>query len=119
MAQAAVQTYGISVSSACAAFAINPTCYRYKAKLSEENERVADWLIRLTANQRNWGFGLCFFIPAQRQRIWLESQTRLSDISGVGVEFTHKTQKAAYQGKARATVSAQGNQRSLVDGFYA
>jgi len=29
-------------------------------KLSEENERVADWLIRLTANQRNWGFGLCF-----------------------------------------------------------
>jgi len=24
------------------------------------NERIADWLIRLTDNQLNWGFGLCF-----------------------------------------------------------
>jgi len=60
MARAAVQASGISVSSACAVFGISSTCYRYKAKLSEENERVANWLIRLTANQRNWGFGLCF-----------------------------------------------------------
>ena len=60
MAQAAVQKHGISVSNACAVFAVSATCYRYKAKLSAENVRVADWLIRLTANQRNWGFGLCF-----------------------------------------------------------
>ncbi|SDX70693.1 hypothetical protein SAMN04515617_10629 [Collimonas sp. OK242] len=44
MAQAAVQAHGISVSSACATFAISQTCYHYKAKLSEDNERVADWL---------------------------------------------------------------------------
>ena len=25
-----------------------------------ENLRIADWLTRLTYNQRNWGFGLCF-----------------------------------------------------------
>ena len=25
-----------------------------------ENERIADWLIRLTDNQRNWGFWLCY-----------------------------------------------------------
>jgi putative transposase len=24
------------------------------------NSEIADWLIRLAANQRNWGFGLCF-----------------------------------------------------------
>src|SRR5450830_1021748 len=60
MAQAAVQKHGISVNNACAVFAVSATCYHYKAKLSEENVRVADWLIRLTANQRNWGFGLCF-----------------------------------------------------------
>jgi putative transposase len=24
------------------------------------NDEIADWLIRLTTNQRNWGFGLCF-----------------------------------------------------------
>lgn len=28
--------------------------------LSDENEEIADWLERLTANKRNWGFGLCF-----------------------------------------------------------
>lgn len=34
--------------------------YRYEPKLDEENTKIADWLIRLTDNQRNWGFGLCF-----------------------------------------------------------
>ncbi|KKN80843.1 hypothetical protein LCGC14_0325070 [marine sediment metagenome] len=28
--------------------------------LSDENEEIADWLERLTAYKRNWGFGLCF-----------------------------------------------------------
>ncbi len=28
--------------------------------MSDENAEIADWLIRLTDNQRNWGFGLCF-----------------------------------------------------------
>ena len=32
----------------------------FLAKLSEENEIIADWLIRLTHNQKNWGFGLCY-----------------------------------------------------------
>jgi putative transposase len=34
--------------------------YRYELKLSGENERIADWPVRLTHNQRNWGFGLCY-----------------------------------------------------------
>ena len=29
-------------------------------KLSGENAEIADWLVRLTYNQKNWGFGLCF-----------------------------------------------------------
>jgi putative transposase len=28
--------------------------------LSDENEEIAGWLERLTANKRSWGFGLCF-----------------------------------------------------------
>ena len=28
--------------------------------MNDENEEIADWLERLTANKRNWGFGLCF-----------------------------------------------------------
>lgn len=60
MAKQAVLRYGMSIRLACAAFGVSQTCYRYQAKQSEENEAIADWLIRLTHNQRDWGFGLCF-----------------------------------------------------------
>ena len=33
---------------------------RYSPVLNDENEEIADWLERLTANKRSWGFGLCF-----------------------------------------------------------
>ena len=29
-------------------------------KLKAENDEIADWLLRLTDNHRNWGFGLCY-----------------------------------------------------------
>lgn len=60
MAKKAVSDRGLSIRVACSAFGISETCYRYQAKLSTENAEIADWLIRLTHNQRNWGFGLCF-----------------------------------------------------------
>jgi putative transposase len=60
MAQQAVHERGLSVRLACQAFGISETCYRYQPKLSDENAAIADWLIRLTYNQKNWGFGLCF-----------------------------------------------------------
>ena len=60
MAKEAVSQKRLSILQACTAFRISATCYRYKAKLSAENELIADCLIRLTHNQRNWGFGLCF-----------------------------------------------------------
>ena len=31
-----------------------------QAKFSDRNAEIADWLLRLTAWQRDWGFGLCF-----------------------------------------------------------
>lgn len=60
MAKHTVQEKNVSIRLACIAFVISETCYRYQAKLSSENAEIADWLIRLTHNQRNWGFGLCF-----------------------------------------------------------
>lgn len=60
VAQAVVRTRRISIRIACAAIGISETCYRFQPKLNEENDLIADWLIRLTASQRNWGFGLCF-----------------------------------------------------------
>jgi putative transposase len=66
MAQWAVHHKAASIRLACQAFGISQACYRYQAKLSSENSEIADWLIRLTANQRNWGFGLCFLPSWQR-----------------------------------------------------
>lgn len=60
VAKDAVEQREVSIRLACAAVGISETCYRYKAKLSSENAEIADWLTRLTDNQRNWGFGLCF-----------------------------------------------------------
>ena len=45
---------------ACWLFSISETCYRYQLKLNNENAVISDWLLRLTKNNRNWGFGLCY-----------------------------------------------------------
>ena len=60
MAEEVVKGKRLNIRQACEAFSISQTCYRYEPKLSCENALIADWLVRLTNNQRNWGFGLCF-----------------------------------------------------------
>lgn len=61
LAQKAVKDKAISIAFACALFGLSQTCYRYRAKLSDENAEIADWLQRLTTTHRNWGFGMCFY----------------------------------------------------------
>jgi putative transposase len=56
----AIQNHDVSISFACRTFGVSETCYRYQPKLSIDNEKIADLLLGLTQNQRNWGFGLCF-----------------------------------------------------------
>lgn len=60
MAKEVVAARGVPVKLACAAFGVSEACYRYQPTLATENEEIADHLVRLTHNQRNWGFGLCF-----------------------------------------------------------
>lgn len=60
MAKRAVESKGVSIELACKAFKISESCYRYERKLNEENKKVEDWLLRLTDNNRNWCFGLCY-----------------------------------------------------------
>ena len=50
----------ISIRLACSIFGISETCYRYEGIRNAENERIADWLLRLTHAHKRWGFGLCF-----------------------------------------------------------
>lgn len=71
MATWAVKTKGRSIRRACELFGVSQTCYRYKPKLSDQNEQIADWLLRLTHNQRNWGFGLCYlFLRNVKGFVW-------------------------------------------------
>ena len=60
MAGKAVALRGVSIALACRTFGVSETCYRYSAKLNEENEQIADLLIGLTRAKKSWGFGLCF-----------------------------------------------------------
>jgi putative transposase len=55
-----VRQRDIATSRACRLFSISETCYRYRPRLSDDNARIADWLLRLTYANRAWGFGLCF-----------------------------------------------------------
>jgi len=60
MAVKSIAHHTVSVRLVCSAFGISEACYRYQAKRASVNAEIADWLIRLTHNQRNWGFGLCY-----------------------------------------------------------
>ena len=60
MAKEAVALHGIATSLACTTFGVSETCYRYKAKREAENKEIANWLVRLTDNNRKWGFALCY-----------------------------------------------------------
>jgi putative transposase len=48
MAQQAVAHHAVSIRLACTVFGISETCYRYQAKLSDENTLIAEQLIELT-----------------------------------------------------------------------
>ena len=60
MAKEVVQQRGIAIRMACQVFSVSESCYRYESRQNAENEEIANWLLRLTDNHRNWGFGLCY-----------------------------------------------------------
>ncbi|EAQ97039.1 Transposase [Congregibacter litoralis KT71] len=60
MAIAARDRYGVSVRFVCQCLDISVATYYYRPKLSIENQRIADWLLRLTMTNKRWGFGLCY-----------------------------------------------------------
>ena len=60
MAYEAVQHKAVSIRFACAAFQISETCYRYQLQLLDGNALISRWLLVLTQEHRDWGFGLCF-----------------------------------------------------------
>ncbi|ALT80033.1 integrase [Paucibacter sp. KCTC 42545] len=51
---------GTSIRLACNIFTVSESCYRYEVKKNDQDDQIADWLMRLTDNNRHWGFGLCY-----------------------------------------------------------
>ncbi len=43
MAHRVVTDNGVSIRLACRAFGVSETCYRYQAKLSDDNALIAHW----------------------------------------------------------------------------
>ncbi len=60
MAKEVVHQGGLATRLACTVFSISESCYRYEPKRDAENALIADGLIRLKDNHRNWGFVLCY-----------------------------------------------------------
>jgi len=60
MAKSLVVDRRFSIRLACRTFGISETCYRYQPKQADENARIGDWLVQITDQQPNWGFGLCY-----------------------------------------------------------
>ncbi len=91
LAQKTVIDKDISIRLSCELLSISETCYRYKPKLSDENTVIADWLLRLAQNRRNWGFWFVFSVPAECEGICMESQTSLSYLSGTRAQYANQT----------------------------
>ena len=88
MAKTAVEKRRISIRKSCLYFHVSEQRFRYQAKLSEENETIADWLLRLTDNQRNRG-ALVFSLLEKCERISLEPQASVLDLPRTRAQYAH------------------------------
>lgn len=60
MAANAITRYKLSIRLACEIFSISQTCFRYQPTGLVVNEKIEHSLIKLTTENKRWGFGLCF-----------------------------------------------------------
>ncbi|SNT69859.1 putative transposase [Psychrobacter sp. LV10R520-6] len=72
-----IEDRGISIRRACSIFNISVTVYYHKSVASDENRQIANLLIDLTNQNKNWGFGLCFLslrnvlgLPYNHKRVY-------------------------------------------------
>lgn len=115
-AQRAVATARCSIRQASVIFSVSESCYRYRARLGSENAEIAGLLLRLTHNQRNWGFGLCFlYLRNVKGYRWNHKRV----YRRTGTESAYQAPQAVDTGEARATGGAHGHQNQLVHGLHA
>lgn len=67
MAAKAVKHRGVSIALACQRCGVSETCYRYSPLFSDQNEMIADLLVRLNEACKMWGVWAVFPSSAQRK----------------------------------------------------
>jgi putative transposase len=48
MAQDEVRSRSVGIRFACQLFVVSRSSYRYQLRMNEENDDIADWLLRIT-----------------------------------------------------------------------
>lgn len=74
-------------------FSLSRESYRYEPSPNRDNEIIADWLICLTENRRNWGFGLCFLYLRNVKGYPWNHKAGLPDIPATGTQSADQTEE--------------------------
>lgn len=97
--------HGVSIALACRTFEVSETCYRYSAKLNDENEQIADLLIGLARAKKTWGFGLCFlYLRNVRGHRW--NHIRINPRLAAGLDIDPHIQKSRMSEISRSASAA-------------
>ncbi|EFF45787.1 ISxac2 transposase [Xanthomonas citri pv. aurantifolii str. ICPB 10535] len=119
MAQSAVTSGRTNIRHACQAFAVSETCFRYQAKASEQNARIADWLVRLTTAHRDWGFGLCYLYLRNVKGFGWNHKRVYRIYRELELNLRIKPKKRLVRERPEPLGGAGGHQPGLVDGLHA
>ncbi len=111
--------YGAEHPPGLCGLSISETCYRYQPKLSDENAEIADWLVRLTHNQKDWGFGLCRdYLRNVKGFDWNHKRIRRIYCE-LELNLRIKPKRRMQREKPAATGRAGSAERDLVHGLHA
>ena len=119
MATEAMINHDVSISLICRTFTISETCYRYQPKLSDDNELIADLLLGLTQNQRNWGFGLCFLYLRNVKGYHWNHKRVYRIYRELELNMRIKPNKRLKREVPEPLAVPEAMNECLVDGFYA
>ena len=119
MARKVVAAGRCSIRLACQTFSISETCYRYQAKLKHKNAVIADWLVRLTHNQLNWGFGLCYLYLRNVQGFRWNHKRVYRIYRSLELNLRIKPKKRLIRGEARTACRPKDRKPELVNGLNA
>jgi len=114
-----VQQRGVAIGLACAVFSITESCYRYRYQLDAENEQIANWLIRLTDNNRTRAFGLCYLYPRNVENFGWNHERIYRIYRELELNLRIKLRKNLVRNKPEVLAVPQVINRGLVDGLYA